>query len=262
MDEKDNKEFMKEMIDKLGEVMGKAAEKNGGKIPEEMLRMLVPAESLNTDYIGDFLDEQFPGGEVRVFHELLSERVHIDVFIKEPAEDRQFYVLMTSGMSDLPMTVPESFSDEQKAKYERAELMMFLPKDWHFHDEEAKDEKWYWCIRALKTAARYPHLCGSWIAHGHDIQFTEPVEPFAENTKLCALIFAYPLEERLRYITGQDGMRINVYMAVPIYEEEMNYKLSIEEDGGTALLVKLFPKDETPLEDFVVDINRKNCCLQ
>lgn len=261
MAEKNEQDYMKEMFDKLAEAMFQAAEKNGGKVPEEMFDLLTPAESVNTDFIGDFLDEQFPGGEVSVFHELLSERVHIDVFIKEPTDERPYYVLLTSGMSDLPMTVPEGFTDEQKARYERAELMMFLPKDWHIHDEDAKDEKWYWCTRALKTAARYPHLGDTWIGHGHDIQFTEPIEPFAENTELCALLFAYPDCERLMHITGKDGMIINVYMAIPIYEEEMNFKLGFDGDGGTELLCRLFGEDDVPPEAYIVDINRKNCCM-
>ncbi len=262
MADKNEQEQMKGMFEKLAELMSSAAEKNGGKVPEEMFDMLTPAESLNTDYIGDFLDEQFPGGEITVFHELLSEKVHIDVFIKEPAQDRPYYVIMTSGMSDLPMTLPEDFSDKFKAAHERAELMMFLPRDWHIHDEDAKEDKWFWCIRALKSAARYPHLCDTWIGHGHDIQFTEPVEPFAENTKLCALMFAYPDCERLMYLTGHEGMRINVYMAIPIYEEEMLYKIGFDGDGSTELLCKLFGEDDVPLEAYIVDINRKNCCAE
>src|SRR6266849_7875689 len=42
-----------------------------------------------------------------VFHELASEHVHIDVHVVPPRPDRDFYTLVTSGMSDKPMKVPK-----------------------------------------------------------------------------------------------------------------------------------------------------------
>ena len=41
-----------------------------------------------------------------VYHELMSDKVHLDVHVVEPSERFPFHVLCTSGMSDLPMTLP------------------------------------------------------------------------------------------------------------------------------------------------------------
>ncbi|MBQ2824229.1 MAG: suppressor of fused domain protein [Oscillospiraceae bacterium] len=245
--------------EKLDDLFGKLAEgiKDGKISPEDFRTLFMPADSLNTEHIEDFLDTNFPDDNGRVLHEMLSEKIHLDVFYRNPAENRPYYVLMTSGMSDLPMTFDEDCGDEFIKDHSRAELMMFLPPDW---DMDSKDECWFWPIRALKASARFPHLCDTWIGHGHDIQFTEPCEPFADNTKLCSMLFTRPHDEKLRFIEGEDGEKINIYVAVPIYEEEMNFKIPLE-NGGDALLEKLFGTGEIPVERYVVDINRKNVCL-
>ena len=52
-----------------------------------------------------------------------------------------------------------------------------------------KDEKWYWPIRLLKSLARLPINCDSWLGHGHRV---ENREPFADNTKLCTATLIGP----------------------------------------------------------------------
>jgi Suppressor of fused protein (SUFU) len=42
----------------------------------------------------------------RVWHELVSDRVHLDVLVVEPTAERSFTTLVTSGMSGFPMIVP------------------------------------------------------------------------------------------------------------------------------------------------------------
>mgnify|MGYP000664765674 CR=1 FL=1 len=42
----------------------------------------------------------FDPDDTRVFHELMSDIVHIDVHIVPPDENRPFYLLFTTGMSD------------------------------------------------------------------------------------------------------------------------------------------------------------------
>lgn len=218
-----------------------------------------PAETIHLEDTERFFESIFHG-KGTVWHEIVSEKVHIDVHVTAPTEERPYYVLYTTGMSDLPMTVPEEFTEEQKKKLSYAELMMLLPKDWQVGEEEFKDEKWYWPVRVLKSAARYPHICETWIGHCHDIQFTEPCEPFADNTKLCALMFAYPPEEKMRCFTADDGSLINIYCCIPIYEEEMQEKIS-DDEGGSKLLEKLFGEGDVLTEQLVVDINRKNVSI-
>jgi hypothetical protein len=60
-----------------------------------------------------------------VFHELVSDLVHLDVHLIKPAAGRDFHTLVTSGMSDRPMSVPEGAEE-----YRYSELLIGLPQDW------------------------------------------------------------------------------------------------------------------------------------
>lgn len=214
------------------------------------------ADSLNTEHISDFIRENFGVDNPDVFHELLSAIIHIDVFCAPPSEEKPYYTLITSGMSDLPMTFGDHVDKAYAENNARCELMMLLPKEWNI--KSTASTLWNWPINILKSSARYPHGSKTWIGEWHDIQFTDPAEPFAENTQLCALLFVRPTNEKLRFITGENGMKINVYITVPIYKEEMEFKL---EHGAEALLEKLFGTEEVPDSAYIVDINRKNVCI-
>lgn len=60
-----------------------------------------------------------------VFHEVMSDLVHVDVHWIKPDQNRQFHTFITTGMSDRPMTPPAQASE---CKY--AELLIELPLDW------------------------------------------------------------------------------------------------------------------------------------
>src|SRR5690606_18469062 len=63
-----------------------------------------------------------------VFHEIISELVHIDVHWIKPSANYPYNILVTSGMSDLPMNVPEEIDD--KEAYDRDDVMVVLHADW------------------------------------------------------------------------------------------------------------------------------------
>lgn len=100
----------------------------------------------------------FPNREEFVYHELISDLVHIDVNIMRPTEERPYYVMYTTGMSDMPMTLPEEIADREDLKH--AELFMFLPGEWNPGetgqlDSDIPDSE-YWPIRLIKYLARFP----------------------------------------------------------------------------------------------------------
>jgi hypothetical protein len=89
--------------------------------------------------------EKHLGTPATVFHELISDLVHIDVHIVAPTEERPFYSLITSGMSDKPMNAPEGAEE-----FRYAELMICLPADWPMTQEEWKqDADSFWPIQSL-----------------------------------------------------------------------------------------------------------------
>jgi hypothetical protein len=60
-----------------------------------------------------------------VFHEIVSDLIHLDVHVVAPRDDRPFYTLVASGMSEAPMTTPP-----QAEPFRFAELMICLPGNW------------------------------------------------------------------------------------------------------------------------------------
>ena len=176
--------------------------------------------------------EQYFGKVENVFHELVSPDIHVDICIVPPTEERDYYTLVTMGMGAHRMNVPEELAEY---KLERAELAIALPADWKLDQESMKDEKWYWPIRLLKSLARLPIASDTWLGFGHTM---DNKENFAENTKLCAAILTGPqsTEEGGEVCTLPGGEEVNFYQVIPLYEDELDYKLEHDVD---ALLNKM-----------------------
>ena len=176
--------------------------------------------------------QQYFGKVENVFHELVSPDIHVDICMVPPTEERDYCTLVTMGMGAHRMNVPEELVEY---KLERAELAIALPADWKLDQESMKDEKWYWPIRLLKSLARLPINCDSWLGHGHTV---ENREPFADNTKLCTatLIGPQDTEDGSEVCTLPGGEEVNFYQVIPLYEDELDYKLEHDAD---ALLDKM-----------------------
>ena len=176
--------------------------------------------------------EQYFGKVENVFHELVSPDIHVDICMVPPTEERDYYTLVTMGMGAHRMNVPVELAEY---KLERAELAIALPADWKLDQESMKDEKWYWPIRLLKSLARLPIASDTWLGFGHTM---DNKENFAENTKLCAAILTGPqsTEEGGEVCTLPGGEEVNFYQVIPLYEDELDYKLEHDVD---ALLNKM-----------------------
>lgn len=181
-----------------------------------------------------------------VFHELVSDAVHIDVHIVLPTPESACVRLVTSGMSDLPMTVPENLGAPR-----HAELMMTLPPDWKLDQASFDSEEWFWPIRLLKSLARLPHKYATWLGVGHTMPNGDPAAAYAPNTRLCGAVIVPPLSSPDAFDTLEidESKVISFYSVLPIYQAEMELKLR---KGADALFDRLAAKHIT---DFV-DINR------
>jgi Suppressor of fused protein (SUFU) len=213
-----------------------------------------PAPMEYTEEIVAHFEKAFPGRNSSVFHEIVSDIVHIDVNIMEPTEDEPFWVLYTTGMSDLPMTLPEAMLKQIEGSYDRAELMIFLPASWELTEESVKDDNNFWPIRLMKQLARFPHQYNTWLGYGHTIPNYAEYEPYADGTGLNGVVL-YQLNDDLSVIPTADGNTINAYYLIPLYREEMDYKL---EHGMDALMNKLLELGDDVIE---LNPNRKNTCI-
>ena len=192
--------------------------------------------------------EHYFGDISGVYHEIVSDIVHVDIHMIPPTPERPWLTLATTGMSDLPMHVP---AFEGSHRYSRAELLIYLPPDWPLSQEDFDSEDNYWPLRWLKILARLPHEYETWLAEGHTIPNGDPPERIA-NTPFSGFMLLPPLlsqPEEAYTLKTVDGETVHFYCLIPLYAEEMAYKL---EHGINALLGHF----DTDFVNEVVDIHR------
>ena len=168
-----------------------------------------------------------------VSHEQGSPKLHYDISVFPPSDERDYYTLVTMGMGAHRMNVPEELAEY---KLERAELAIALPPDWKLDEESLKDERWYWPIGLLKVLARLPISNDTWLGFGHTM---DKQSPFAEDTELCAALLVGPQDvvwNGGEVCTLPSGEEVNFYQVIPLYRNEMEYKMEHDAD---ALLKKM-----------------------
>ena len=197
-------------------------------------------------------EELFPNRESFVFHEIISDLVHIDVNIMKPTPKDNFYVIYTTGMSDLPMNLPEEIDNRDDLKY--AELFMFMPNSWNpgetytiSSDIPYED---YWAIQMIKFIARFPHEYKTWLGHGHTIPNGPDYEPFLNNSEMSGIVLS-ELDENFSPLTVKNDAKVRFYMVVPVTRAETEYKL----EHGMQALEKKFIENNLQL---VIDMYRKS----
>jgi hypothetical protein len=162
------------------------------------------------------------GSNAGVWHELISDVVHIDILVYPPTDERNFFVLVTMGMSDLPMNAPP-----EMAAFQYAELMLCLPANWPMTQEAFEDENNFWPIHWLKRLARLPHEYNSWLSYGHTIPNGDPAEPFAPNTKLSGVVLLPPTQfgDEFDTVKLEGDEVMHLWAIIPLYDAEMDLKL-------------------------------------
>lgn len=191
--------------------------------------------------------ERHLGSIESVFHEPASSIVHIDVHKIPPRAERNFFTLVTTGMSDLPMKGPEG------DRY--AELLMSLPSDWPLVGLTDWNEETHWPVQWLRHLARFPHANQTWLGWGHTIPHSDPPTPFAANTSFTCMLLLPPIltPDAFRILRLRDHKLIEFLALIPLYTEEMDFKLK----SGTKALTERFNAQGI---SELLDINRPNVC--
>ncbi len=189
--------------------------------------------------------QKYFGEFKNVFHEIVSDDIHVDICVIPPARGRDYYTLVTMGMGAHEMNVPEELEEYNLS---RAEIAIALPADWKFDEKALNDEKWYWPVRLLKTVARLPINCDTWIGWGHTI---DNQKAFAENTALCGsmLTEVQNVEGGAEICVLPNGEHVNFYQIIPLYRDEMQYKIKHSADDII---------DKMPKRSFVIYPDRKS----
>lgn len=174
-----------------------------------------------------------------VFHETDADAVHLDIHVVEPSAQFPFARLVTSGMSDRPMAIPDGLDAPRYA-----ELVMTLPGDWKLDEESFKDGRWYWPVALLRYLASFPQKHQTWLGWGHTVPNGEPPKPYAGTTALCGAILLSPIgvPDAFQRLRVSDEKEIAFYSVVPLYKEEIDLKVRV---GTDELLNRFLSKHVT-----------------
>ncbi len=187
-----------------------------------------------------------------VLHEIVSELIHLDVVVVEPTPDRNYFTLVTLGMSDRPMNAPKG---QEKNRF--AELLICLPPSWPLKGAELQEENRGWPIQCLKQLGRLPHEYNSWLFFGHTVPNGNPPKHYALDTQLCCAILLAPLlfNEQFVQLKVNDEKTISFLSLIPLYKEEMEFKLK----RGTRDLLLRLKQNKVKVTE-LLDVNRSNTC--
>lgn len=196
--------------------------------------------------------ERFLGEDYLVWHEIGSDTIHLDVYLWRPTAERPFFTFVTSGMSDLPMSVPDGAV--RAGVTDLAELMVCLPADWPVPTQGTVpwgDDATYFPVRWLKALARLPCEYGTWLGFGHSVPHGDPAKPLTEGTAAVGWLLLPPitLPDEARSLPLPDGRRLDLFALIALTAAELDRKL----DQGPEALFEGF--DAAGVNE-VLDVHR------
>lgn len=188
-------------------------------------------ELVDGSHAGGYLKEieahlaRFFGRAESVWHEVVSDDVHVDILPFPPTAGRDFWTLVTCGMSDRAMKVPAEFADEDLS---RAELALSLPRDWIGEGADGWDalrrpDRW-WPVGWLKYLARFPHKYDTWLWADHSIPNGDPPLPLGPGTTMCGWILGAPRTWPSTAVTI-NVPRVTFHAVFPVHWHELEFKV-------------------------------------
>lgn len=181
----------------------------------------IVAPILYLEEISEHIERHF-GGDAFVLHEKKSNLVHVDVHVAMPNTSRPHFTLVTSGMSDLPMTMPPGLED-----LAFAELCLCLPMEWPIRRKHMRwaEPEYFWPVAVLKDSARYPHRQKTWFSWGHTVGSLENPEPLDPAGRFVGVYLAPPatFPSGAEKITIEGGPGINFLALIPLTYEELAF---------------------------------------
>ncbi len=183
------------------------------------------------------LYSRFFGKAASVSHEIIPLIPHIDVYTYERGQHgRNFCTLVTSGMSDLEMSVPPG----AKGAPRRVELVFYC----------SEPEQEY--LDTLRRLAHFPHDNRSWLGWGHTMPNGDPPEPFWGSPALDTLLFMPTIVKPDGALAEELSLAdepVHFLWVVPLTTPECNLKLA----KGFDAILDLFERHRHP---HVFDPNR------
>ena len=174
----------------------------------------------------------------------------VTVHILPPSENRDYFVLYTTGMSDYAMPT----DDPQEKGYCYSELMMFLPKDWVFGSyENAIDrlsKRYAWPVELMQLLAVLPHeqkmLTVAGCSYDH-------AKPLGNGSQMSGSLLLYPPSFEglpdIRPLRTKNQSVVYFHWVFPLYPSELQH---ITDVGLASFLSAM----ESKTESFILDPQR------
>lgn len=122
-----------------------------------------------------YIEKSFGGKITNIYHEKVSEHVHIDIVEVGPSKGADYYKLVSVGAGAYEMNIPWQLKG---CHLERAEVVMLLPKE---NKISLDDPESIWPIIKMKEIIRTPIREDSWLGYGHT--FGDGI-PLTKNTDM------------------------------------------------------------------------------
>lgn len=166
-----------------------------------------------------------------------SDDPRVDLYVFGPGHaGREFYTIVTSGMSDRAMNVPADLGRDAR----RTELAIYV-------DQPGKSY-----FELLRVLARLPFVHDAWVGHGHTIPNGDPPVPLFQGSPLVAMLLLksnVAPERDMFHVVEVEGDPLNMLMLLPITRGELDVKL----ERGVDALLDVFNAGQL---SFVVDPGR------
>jgi hypothetical protein len=179
-------------------------------------------------------------GEHRV-HELPDESGNnVDLLLLEIESKVPIRLLMTDGLSNYKMPVPQRYEDRAYN-----ELYFAIPSYWELDD--LSNPNMNWPIEKIKKLTNHVIEHQTWYGPGHTFSNGNPPEPFSENMKQTYLLLADPIMvEDILQPFGFGEKTIHFLAIIPLFEEEFLRKQHI---GHLKFIRKYRSRNGTELLD-------------
>lgn len=145
---------------------------------------------------------------------------YIDLLLLDIETKVPIKVLMTEGLSDYEMPVPERYKERKFT-----EIFFALPSYWEI--EDTSNSNMQWPIEQIQKLTKHVIESETWYGPGHTFTNGKPPKPFSYNMKQDHLLLAEPivLEELLQPMEIA-GKTIYFLAIIPLFEEEFDRKMS------------------------------------
>lgn len=171
----------------------------------------------------------------KIWHSTDIKPVHVDMYQFEPTKDREYWTLITSGMSNVRQLKPEDCAEHMSP---RAEILMYVQKPQN------------WMFNVLKGLAEMPFEDNTYLHWWHTVPNGMPMT--STPSLLTSYFFLPPYFEPKGFTDlVLDGDRVDFLWMIPITEAERQYAMQ----HGSQALEKKF--EEVNLSPFV-DESRKS----